>query len=91
MKFAGFDGIVVKGRVSETRSTCGSTTGKPSCATRAPLWGKVTGEAERAIKHELGDNKIEVLQVGPAGEKLSRFAAIMNMRTAPTAAPAWAR
>ena len=45
------------------------------------LWGtlRVTGEAERAIKQELGDDKIQVAQIGPGGEKLVRFAAIMNM------------
>ena len=31
------------------------------------------------LKAELGDDKIEIAQVGPAGEKLVRLAAIMNM------------
>jgi len=43
------------------------------------LWGKITGEAEAAIKTELGDDKIEVLQVGPAGENGVRFAGIFSM------------
>ena len=43
------------------------------------LWGKITGEAETAIKAELGDPKIEVTQIGPAGERLSRLACIINM------------
>jgi aldehyde:ferredoxin oxidoreductase len=43
------------------------------------LWGKVTAEADRLLKEEVGDPKAEVAQVGPAGENLVRFAAIMNM------------
>jgi aldehyde:ferredoxin oxidoreductase len=45
----------------------------------AHLWGKITGEAEASIKEELGDDKIEVLQVGPAGENGVRFAGIFSM------------
>jgi aldehyde:ferredoxin oxidoreductase len=43
------------------------------------LWGKETAEADRLLKEEVGDPKAEVAQVGPAGENLVRFAAIMNM------------
>ena len=43
------------------------------------LWGKITGEAERSIKEELGDDKIEVLQIGPAGENGVRYAGIFSM------------
>jgi len=43
------------------------------------LWGKVTGEVDDLLKAELDDPKIEIAQVGPAGENLVRFAAIMNM------------
>lgn len=43
------------------------------------LWGKVTGEVERAIKDELRDNHVEIAQIGPAGEKKVRFACVINM------------
>ena len=43
------------------------------------LWGKTTSEVDDVLKHELGDDKIQVAQAGPAGEKLVRLAAIMNM------------
>src|SRR3972149_1850837 len=32
-----------------------------------PLWGKPTGEAEEAILAELGDPRVRVAQIGPAG------------------------
>jgi aldehyde:ferredoxin oxidoreductase len=43
------------------------------------LWGKVTAEVDQLLKDEVGDAKAEVAQIGPAGENLVRFAAIMNM------------
>ncbi|MFI5375551.1 MAG: aldehyde ferredoxin oxidoreductase family protein [Candidatus Rokuibacteriota bacterium] len=43
------------------------------------LWGKVTADADRLLREEVGDPKAEVAQIGPAGENLVRFAAIMNM------------
>jgi aldehyde:ferredoxin oxidoreductase len=53
--------------------------GKYELRDASHLWGKITGEVEAAIKDELGDKKIEVLQTGPAGEKFVRFAAIISM------------
>ena len=43
------------------------------------LWGKVTADVDRLLKEEVGDQKAEVAQIGPAGENLVRYAAIMNM------------
>ncbi|MGH7279674.1 MAG: aldehyde ferredoxin oxidoreductase N-terminal domain-containing protein, partial [Candidatus Rokuibacteriota bacterium] len=43
------------------------------------LWGKVTADVDRLLKEELGDARVEVAQIGPAGENRVRFAAIMNM------------
>ena len=42
-------------------------------------WGKVTGEAEKIIKEDLGEERVEIAQIGPAGEKLVRYACILNM------------
>lgn len=43
------------------------------------IWGKVTGDAEKIIREELAEENLEVAQIGPAGEKLVRFACIINM------------
>ncbi|HYG59539.1 MAG TPA: aldehyde ferredoxin oxidoreductase family protein [Symbiobacteriaceae bacterium] len=43
------------------------------------LWGQVTGDALGQIQAELGDDKVEVCAIGPAGEKLVRYAAIISM------------
>ena len=42
------------------------------------LWGRVTGDVEEAIALELGDPRIKVAQIGPAGERLVRFPCIVN-------------
>jgi aldehyde:ferredoxin oxidoreductase len=45
------------------------------------LWGKPPQETEDIIKEELGDYYIRVASIGLAGEKLTRFACIMNDKT----------
>lgn len=42
-------------------------------------WGKVTGEAEKIIRDDLGENDLQIAQVGPAGENMVRYASIINM------------
>ncbi len=44
----------------------------------ASLWGKDTHQTTDAILKELGDDKTRVACIGPAGEKLSRIACIIN-------------
>src|SRR5512139_2991719 len=78
LKFAGFDGIVFTGK-SPKPVYLWVHDGQGELRDASHLWGKITGEAEKLIREELGDAKIEVAQIGPAGEKLARFAAIMNM------------
>jgi aldehyde:ferredoxin oxidoreductase len=78
MKFAGFDAIVLRGRADEPLYLW-IREGKPELRPASHLWGKITGEVEDVLRRELGDDKIEVLQAGPAGERAVRFAALMNM------------
>ena len=78
LKFAGYDAIVIKGK-SEKPVYLWINEGKFELRDASHLWGKITGEAEASIKEELDDNKIEVLQIGPAGENGVRFAGIFSM------------
>lgn len=78
MKFAGYDGIVLRGRAPHPVYLW-IKDGNVEIRDARHLWGKTTGEAEDILKQELGDNKVEIAQIGPAGEKLVRIAAIMNM------------
>ncbi|NNK93999.1 MAG: aldehyde ferredoxin oxidoreductase family protein [Desulfobacterales bacterium] len=79
LKFAGFDGIIVTGKSSKPVYLW-IDEGNAELRNAEHLWGKTTGESQSAIFQELGDDKnIEVLQIGPAGENLVRYASIMNM------------
>lgn len=78
LKFSGFDGIVFTGK-SPKPVYLWVHDGQAELRDATHLWGKITGETEKTIREELGDPKIQVAQIGPAGEKLIRFASIMNM------------
>ncbi len=78
LKWAGFDGIVLYGK-ADSPVYLWIKNGKVQIRDAGHIWGKITGEAEQMIKDELGDKKIEVIQVGPAGENAVRFAAVISM------------
>jgi aldehyde:ferredoxin oxidoreductase len=78
LKFSGFDGIVFTGK-SPKPVYLWIHDGDVELRDASHLWGKITSDVQEAIREELGDPKIEVAQIGPAGEKLTRFASIMNM------------
>ena len=78
LKFAGFDAIVVRG-TSPRPVYLWIKDGEFELRDAAHLWGKTTSTVDRILQEELGDDRIQVAQIGPAGEKLVRFAAIMNM------------
>ena len=78
LNFAGFDAIVIQG-ASPSPVYLWIHDGEAELLDASHLWGKVTYDVDTVLKEELGDGKIEVAQIGPAGEKLANFAAIMNM------------
>jgi len=42
------------------------------------VWGQTTELAEHTIKEQLGDDKVGIALIGPAGERKSNMAAVMN-------------
>jgi aldehyde:ferredoxin oxidoreductase len=78
MRAAGTDAIVFTGRAAEPVYLW-LHDGQAELRPAKHLWGKVTGDVDRLLKEEVGDPKAEIAQIGPAGENLVRFAAIMNM------------
>ncbi len=42
------------------------------------LWGQNTAPVQAAIRRELGDERVRVAQIGPAGENMVLYAAIMH-------------
>ena len=78
LKYAGFDAIVVKG-ASENPVYLWVKDGEAEIRDAAHLWGKKTFDVDTILKEEIGDNRIEIAQVGISGEKMATFAAVMNM------------
>jgi len=78
LKRAGFDAVIVGGQ-SAKPVYLWLHDGQAELRDASHLWGMITGVAEKAIREELGDSRVEVLQIGPGGEKLVRYAAVMNM------------
>ena len=77
LKRAGWDAIVFHG-VAATPVYLWINDGAVEFRDAAHLWGRITGEVEEAILEELGDPRIRVAQIGPAGENLVRYACIAN-------------
>ncbi len=77
LKFAGYDLLILEGRAPkpsylfiyddhvEVRDADG-------------LWGRTVSETEDGLREQLGIPGLRVACIGPAGEKLVRFACIMN-------------
>ncbi len=78
MKFAGFDGIVVTGRAARPVYLW-LHDGQAEIRPAGHLWGKTTSQVEDLIRAELGDDRVQVAQCGPAGEQRVRLAAVINM------------
>jgi aldehyde:ferredoxin oxidoreductase len=77
LKFAGYDMVILEGRAP-----------KPvylfihddhvELRDASRYWGRVVGETEDGLRKELGIPGLRVACIGPGGEKLVRFACIMN-------------
>jgi aldehyde:ferredoxin oxidoreductase len=77
LKRASYDAVIVEGR-AEAPVYVWIQDGKASIRDASHLWGKETKETEAAIRAELGDNRIQVVLIGPAGENKVRYACIMH-------------
>ncbi len=76
-KRSGFDALVIRGR-AETPVYLWIKDGKAEIRPADHLWGLTTAPAQTAIRDELGDERIRVAQIGPAGENLVRYAGVMH-------------
>jgi aldehyde:ferredoxin oxidoreductase len=78
LRFSGYDGIVIRGR-SEKPVWLSIVEGQPPALhDAAGLWGLDTYETQQRLRDELDDQKVRVASIGPAGENLVLYAAIMN-------------
>ena len=78
LKFAGFDGIVLKGR-SPKPVYLSILNGKVGLHPADHLTGKLTGEVDDILRQEVGEAKAEVLQYGPGAENGVRYSSLVSM------------
>jgi aldehyde:ferredoxin oxidoreductase len=74
-QFAGYDGIAIEGK-SERPVYLWIDNDHASLRDASHLWGGLTHDTEDTLRDELGDPEIRVACIGPAGEKLVRYACI---------------
>jgi aldehyde:ferredoxin oxidoreductase len=77
LKFAGYDALVVEGK-ADRPVYLSIADDRVEVRDAAAVWGKEGREAQDIIRDEIGDPRARVLLVGPAGERLVRFACISN-------------
>jgi aldehyde:ferredoxin oxidoreductase len=81
LKFAGYDMLIIEGR-AEKPTYLWIKDGKVKFRDAADLWGTRTADCQQMIKNKLNDQNIRIACIGPAGENLSKIAAIINERRA---------
>ena len=77
LRWAGFDGLIFKGR-AKTPVYAFIEDGKVTLKDAAKVWGKNVHDTVKALMKEHGSKDLSVVAIGQAGEKLVKFAAIVN-------------
>ncbi len=77
LKFAGYDMVILEGR-AERPCYLWIYDDQVEIRSADRLWGKTVWETEDLIREELGIPDAIVACIGPAGERLVKFACIMN-------------
>jgi len=76
-KKTGYDALIVEGR-SDKPVYLWINDGEVSIKDASHLWGSDTKETQQRIRDELGDQRVRLVQIGPAGENLVLYANIMS-------------
>ena len=77
MKFAGLDGIIVDGKAPYPVYIFVNN-GKVELKDARAIWGSTTSATVKSITKLHNNPDIEVIAIGPAGENLVRFAAVLT-------------
>ncbi|MDF2631366.1 MAG: aldehyde ferredoxin oxidoreductase, partial [Symbiobacteriaceae bacterium] len=77
LRWAGFDAVIFGGK-AERPVYAVAENGSITLHDASDLWGKSTRETVKILQARHGGAHVSVMAIGPAGENLVRFAAIMN-------------
>ncbi|MCX7671555.1 MAG: aldehyde ferredoxin oxidoreductase family protein, partial [Anaerolineae bacterium] len=78
LRQAGYDGIIITGRAAEPVYLNISAGEPPALRPAAHLWGLDAYVTQERVQQELGRPQARVACIGPAGENLVKYAAVMN-------------
>ena len=78
MRRAGYDGIIFTGQASTPVYLWLKEGKRPELRDASHLWGLDTYTTQASITEELGEGRARVACIGPAGENLVHYAAILN-------------
>jgi aldehyde:ferredoxin oxidoreductase len=81
LKHAGYDMVIVEGR-AEKPTTLWIKDGEVRFRDASNIWGTQTSDCQQIIRDALRDQEVRVACIGPAGERLSKIACIINERRA---------
>ncbi len=76
LKYAGYDGVVIEGASDKPVYLFISNTGV-ELRSAAHLWGEMTYRTHELIKIDSGDEAVQSAVIGPAGERMVRFASVI--------------
>ena len=77
IRFAGYDGIVISGKSSSPVYLV-IEDDRVELREAKKFWGMKTDEFDRKLTEELGDRRFKTCYIGPAGENLVEYAAILH-------------
>jgi aldehyde:ferredoxin oxidoreductase len=81
LKFAGWDAIIIEGRADKP-TWISIKDNAVRFKDAGGLWGTRTFDCQQMIKDDLNDQNTRVICIGPAGERLSKIACMINERRA---------
>jgi aldehyde:ferredoxin oxidoreductase len=79
LKRSGYDVLIVEGR-SEKPVFLKIIDGDVELCDASGIWGLTCWDAEDAVRSDLGEKRLGILTIGPAGENLVKFACITSDR-----------
>ena len=77
LKKAGYDAVIIEGK-SKDPVYLWIHDLQVEFKDASSLWGEITGNVQETIKKQLNDNHVHIAQIGPAGERLVKYACIIN-------------
>jgi aldehyde:ferredoxin oxidoreductase len=77
LKKAGYDALIIEGKAAKPVYIYVSNDGIGIKDAKS-IWGKETGQVQEIIRQEIGHKNVRIAQIGPAGERLIRYACILN-------------